>query len=992
MSNTHSSLLDLIQEDQSAFVRRHIGPSPESRDAMLEAVGAPDLDTFVSQTIPRQLRTERPYALPRTATEERILSRLRERADQNQVFRSFIGAGYHGTRTPAVIKRKILENPSWYTQYTPYQPELAQGRLEALLNFQTMIIELTGLDVANASLLDEGTAAAEAMTLCKRVHRGGSERMRFFVSEDCHPQTIAVVQTRAEAFGYEVVVGDHENTPLDESYFGALLQYPGTTGALRDYSGFAERAHEVGAGVVAACDPLALTLATPPGEFGADIAVGNTQRFGVPMGYGGPHAAYIAVRDRYKRKLPGRLVGVSKDRDGNTALRLALQTREQHIRRDAATSNICTAQVLLAVMASFYAVYHGPEGLKKIAERIHLEAESLRDGLNRLGFRCMQEPVFDTVTVLALEPAVEQSLRHETHRRGINLRHFGDGRVGIALDETTGSGDVERILASFAQARSTAQQEISAQGDGDERVAVHELFAASRSSLTPELTRSSSFLDDEVFHAYRSETELLRYIQRLESRDLSLVHSMIPLGSCTMKLNAAAEMEALTWPEFAEIHPFAPAEQVGGYLRLISELEEWLCDMTGFTAVSFQPNSGAQGEYTGLLTIRAYHRSRGEPERDVCLVPESAHGTNPASAVMAGMRVVVVSCDRDGNIDMDDLRAKVKEHAERLAGIMVTYPSTHGVFEESIRDLCDTIHEAGGQVYLDGANLNALLGHVRAAELGADVCHLNLHKTFAIPHGGGGPGMGPICVAEQLVPFLPAHPFDPRTDAHQSSGAQRVGAVGSAPFGSASILTISYAYVALMGEQGLRSATEHALLNANYIASRLEEAFPILYRGRNGRVAHECIVDLRPLKHEAGIEAEDVAKRLADYGFHAPTMSWPVAGTLMIEPTESESKEELDRFCDAMLCIREEIRAIAAGEADAEDNPLKNAPHTVDQLTGEEWPHAYSRETAVYPLPWTRERKFWPAVSRIDNVYGDRHFVCTCAPLSAYQTELVESR
>jgi glycine dehydrogenase len=873
--------------------------------------------------------------------------------------------GYADTITPPVILRNIMENPGWYTQYTPYQAEIAQGRLEALLNFQTMVMELTAMDIANASMLDEGTAAAEAMTLCKRSQKSSSSANTFFVAHTVHPQTIDIVRTRAEALGYAVTVGDWRTYDCADA-FGVLVQYPDTDGAIDGgLEEFTARAHDAGALVVVATDLLALTLLRPPGEWGADVVVGNSQRFGVPMGYGGPHAGFMATREAHKRILPGRLVGVSRDAQGNPAMRLTLQTREQHIRRDKATSNICTAQVLLAVMASMYAVYHGPDGLRTIAQRVHLMTQTLAVGLRDLGYTLAEGPFFDTIKVLS-GPREAANLLHGGHQIGINLRPFSkDGEivaVGISLDETTSVENLQQLLALFGEG---ATLDVEAIADGVD------------AAFSPDLARTSDFLTHPVFNSYHSETEMLRYMTRLQSRDLSLTHSMIPLGSCTMKLNATTEMIPVTWPEFGHLHPFIPADQAEGYHELFRRLERWLAEITGFAAVSLQPNAGSQGEYTGLLTIRAWHRSRGDEERTVCLIPSSAHGTNPASAAMAGMEVVVVACDENGNVDLDDLRAKAALHADKLAAAMVTYPSTHGVFEEGIHDLCDIIHEHGGQVYMDGANMNAQVGLCRPGDIGADVCHLNLHKTFTIPHGGGGPGVGPIGVAAHLAPFLPGHAV-----VEEVGGEQAIGAVSAAPWGSSSILPISYAYIAMMGSEGLTDATRIAILNANYIAARLAPHYDVLYTGANGRVAHECIIDTRPLK--PWVEVEDIAKRLMDYGFHAPTMSFPVAGTLMVEPTESESKEELDRFCDAMIAIRDEIRAIERGESDAEDNALKHAPHTADVLTGT-WGRAYSREQAAFPLPWVKERKFWPYVSRIDNVYGDRNLVCACLPIEAYQ-------
>ncbi|UFP93601.1 aminomethyl-transferring glycine dehydrogenase [Gloeobacter morelensis] len=947
------------------FAERHIGPDGREVEHMLAALGFESIDALIDCAVPAQIRLERPLQLSAGLSEHEVLVRLGAIAAQNQVFRSFIGMGYAECITPPVIQRNILENPGWYTQYTPYQAEIAQGRLEALLNFQTMVIDLTGLEIANASLLDEGTAAAEAMAMSFGLKAKGGAK-RFFVSERCHPQTIAVVQTRALPLGIDVVVGDHHRFDFEaQPCFGALVQYPATDGALFDYRDFVEAAHRAGALVTVAADLLSLALLVPPGEFGADIAVGNTQRFGVPMGYGGPHAAYFATRDTYKRQLPGRIVGVSTDVHGKRALRLALQTREQHIRRDKATSNICTAQVLLAVIAGMYAVYHGPVGLRRIAERIYRLARTLAAGLVRLGHR-VGEPYFDTLRV-ELDGLDARSVVERAEARRINVRVLDGQTIGVSLDEATSSRDLEDLIAIFAL-----------EGEPDFTVAA--LAAGIGQAPAPEgFGRQSAYLTHPVFNRYHSETELLRYMRRLESRDLSLTTSMIPLGSCTMKLNATAEMLPVSWPEFAKLHPFVPLAQARGYQLLFEQLEAALAEITGFAAVSLQPNAGSQGEYSGLLVIRAYHESRGEGHRDVCLIPQSAHGTNPASAVMAGLKVVPVACDDQGNIDVADLEAKAATHAGRLAALMVTYPSTHGVFEEAIARICEIVHGRGGQVYMDGANLNAQVGLCRPGDFGADVCHLNLHKTFCIPHGGGGPGMGPIGVASHLAAFLPRHPV-----VGQVGGHSGIGAVAAAPWGSASILTISWVYIFLMGGTGLTEATKVAILNANYIAHRLAPHYPVLYKGAGGLVAHECILDLRKLKSSAGIEVDDVAKRLMDYGFHAPTVSWPVAGTIMIEPTESESLEELDRFCEALIAIRHEIAAIERGEAHRTDNPLKNAPHTASSLLSDRWDHSYSRHQAAYPAAWLQEHKFWPTVGRIDNVYGDRNLVCSCPPMAAY--------
>ena len=947
------------------FARRHLGPTPFDIAHMVEVLDVDSLDDLITETVPANIRLKEPLKLDAPRSESQVLADLHTLAQRNRLYRSFIGMGYYGTLTPGVIQRNILENPGWYTQYTPYQAEIAQGRLEALLNFQTMIIDLTGMDIANASMLDEGTAAAEAMTLAKRAQKRGQSGNVCFVSDKCHPQTIDVMRTRAEPLGLQVVVGDHRTYEFGSETFAALVQYPDTEGTVEDFGDFCDAAHAAGALVIVATDLLALTLLKPPGEFGADVAVGNSQRFGVPMGFGGPHAAFMATRDELKRLMPGRLVGVSMDAEGNPAMRLSLQTREQHIRRDKATSNICTAQVLLAIMASMYAVYHGPDGLRDIARRTHLFVEILRARLHALGYATNAGAVFDTLKVSG-GPHTQEQIRRLALANQVNLRYYTDGAVGIALDEAVTVNEVRTLLEIF----------------GDDGTAdVESLARAVSMDYDAPVARSGDFLTHPVFNSFHGEHEMLRYIKRLESRDLSLAHSMIPLGSCTMKLNATSEMIAVTWPEFAGLHPFAPADQTLGYQELFARLERWLAEITGFAAVSLQPNAGSQGEYAGLLVIRGYHHARGDDHRAVCLIPSSAHGTNPASAVMAGMEVVVVACDENGNVDVDDLRAKADQHADRLAALMVTYPSTHGVFESAIHDICETIHARGGQVYMDGANMNAQVGLTSPAAIGADVCHLNLHKTFAIPHGGGGPGMGPICVAAHLAPFLPGSAVVAGV-----GGAESVGSISAAPWGSADVLSISYAYIAMMGAQGLTDATKVAILNANYIAARLDSYYPVLYKGEHGRVAHECIIDLRPIEHAAHITAEDVAKRLMDFGFHAPTLSFPVAGTLMIEPTESESLAELERFCEAMIEIREEIRAIEEGRMDAQNNPLKHAPHTAAVLAGE-WDRPYSREQAAFPAPWVRERKFWPYVSRIDNVYGDRHLVCACLPMEAYAQE-----
>ena len=939
------------------FADRHIGPNAAEQAAMLAALGVASLDELVAKVVPGSIRSTDGASLGRGSTEAEVIEALRRLAEQNEVFKSFIGTGYHDCHTPPVILRNVLENPAWYTAYTPYQPEISQGRLEALLNFQTMVGDLTGLPIANASLLDEGTAAAEAMAFCLRLAKTNSRV--FFVSSDCHPQTIDVVRTRAEPIGVELVVDDHRRPP--EECFGVLLQYPASTGALHDYREVIAQAHARGALAVVAADPLALTLLAPPGELGADVAVGSTQRFGVPMGYGGPHAAYMATRDEFKRALPGRIVGISVDGAGRQAYRLALQTREQHIRREKATSNICTAQVLLAVVAAMYAAYHGPAGLRAIALRVHRLTATLAAGLAKLGLSVPTAAFFDTIAVTTGDRTDE--IHHAARARRMNLRPLGPTSVGIALDETTTRADVEALWAMFAR--------------GAKVPVFAEVEAGENDRIPPALARTSAFLTHPVFNTHHSETQMLRYLRSLADKDLALDRTMIPLGSCTMKLNATTEMIPVTWREFAGMHPFAPADQARGYRQLVSELEQMLVACTGYDAVSLQPNAGSQGEYAGLLAIRAYHASRGESRRNICLIPTSAHGTNPATAQMAGMTVVAVACDAHGNVDVADLRAKAERHRTELAAIMITYPSTHGVFEESVREICDIVHAHGGQVYIDGANMNAMVGLCQPGRFGGDVSHLNLHKTFCIPHGGGGPGVGPIGVKAHLAPFVPGHRVVPLTG---------IGPVASAPWGSAGVLPISWAYIALMGGQGLKAATEVAILNANYIAHRLAPHYPVLYTGPNGMVAHECIIDLRPIKEATGITVEDVAKRLIDYGFHAPTMSFPVGGTLMIEPTESESKEELDRFCAAMLAIRQEIRAIERGEADPTDNPLRNAPHTAADVVGD-WRHRYSREQAVYPVASLREGKYWPPVGRVDNVYGDRNLVCSCPPVAEYELE-----
>lgn len=956
-----------LESTTDAFVHRHIGPTPDAVQQMLGVLGISTLDGLIDKTVPLAIRLKQPLQLPEAQSEYHAIAQLKEIASKNQIFRSFIGMGYYDCITPPVIQRNILENPGWYTAYTPYQAEIAQGRLEALLNFQTLIIDLTGLEIANASLLDEGTAAAEAMTLSYGICKNKAQA--FFVSKDCHPQTIAVLETRAKPLDIAIILGDHQTFAFDQPIFGALLQYPATDGAIYDYSNFIAQAHKAGALVTVAADILSLCLLKPPGEFGADIAVGSTQRFGVPLGYGGPHAAYFATKEEFKRQVPGRIVGVSKDANGKPALRLALQTREQHIRREKATSNICTAQVLLAVIASMYAVYHGPEGVRRIAERVHQLTAIFAAGLQCLGYTIGAEPFFDTVRVELGEKSLADILA-AAELRQINLRVLGENAVGVSLDETTTLEDLQPLWQVFSETDLTAEfvTEIEVSG-----------------KATHNLLRTSSYLTHPVFNRYHSETELLRYLHRLETKDLSLTTSMIPLGSCTMKLNATAEMMPVTWPEFGKIHPFAPQSQTRGYQVLFQQLEAWLAEITGFAGISLQPNAGSQGEYAGLLVIRQYHQNRGESHRNVCLIPQSAHGTNPASAVMAGMKVVPIACDSQGNIDREDLQRQAEKYSNELAALMVTYPSTHGVFEEQIKEICQVVHANGGQVYMDGANMNAQVGLCRPGDFGADVCHLNLHKTFCIPHGGGGPGMGPIGVQAHLVEFLPRNSVLDSLQSTVNSHPKSIGYVSAAPWGSASILVISWLYIRMMGGDGLTEATKVAILNANYLAKRLESYYPVLYKGKAGWVAHECILDLRPLKKSAGIEVEDIAKRLMDYGFHAPTVSWPVAGTMMVEPTESESKEELDRFCEAMMAIRKEIEAIELGEMDAENNLLKNAPHTAESLMVSEWNHPYTREQAAYPAPWTREHKFWPSVGRIDNAFGDRNFVCSCLPMSAYR-------
>jgi glycine dehydrogenase len=956
----------LMEAFKDSFISRHIGPREKDIETMLREIGLSSLDDLVNSTVPKSIRSSQPLKLGKNRSETDVLNELKEISKKNKIYRSFLGMGYSDCITPSVIQRNILENPAWYTQYTPYQAEIAQGRLEALLNYQTMIMDLTALPLANASMLDEATAAAEAMSMFYAA-KGKTDAKIFFVSEACHPQVIAVVRTRAEPLGIQVIVGDHQKFEITESVFGVLVQYPSTDGIVFDYKSLIDRAHTVGAKVVMSADLMSLVLLTPPGELGADVAVGNSQRFGVPLGYGGPHAAYFAAKDEYKRLIPGRIVGVSKDARGKSAYRLALQTREQHIRRDKATSNICTAQVLLAVIASMYAVYHGPEGLKRIAGRIHGMAWLLKSELDKLGYETGNHLFFDTLKIRVGKSKLDRILA-EAKSRQINLRVIDSETLTVALDEATTDSELKELISIFAMAN-------------DKRVD----FVMSDSTVNPAdqktgpQYRTSPLLTHPVFNQYRSETEMLRYMYRLQQKDLSLTTSMIPLGSCTMKLNATSEMLPITWPEFSKIHPFVPLDQVTGYRTMLRQLEAMLEEVTGFAAISLQPNAGSQGEYAGLLVIRKYHQSRGEGHRDVCLIPRSAHGTNPASAAMVGMKVVVVECDSNGNVDLNDLKNKAAEHRKNLSALMVTYPSTHGVFEESISEICSVIHENGGQVYMDGANMNAQIGLCRPGDFGPDVCHLNLHKTFCIPHGGGGPGMGPIGVSSHLAPFLPTHPVIPM-------GIEvGIGPVSAAPWGSASILPISWMYMMMMGAEGLKKATQVAILNANYIAKKLAPHYPVLYQGKEGFVAHECIFDLRAIKEATGVEVEDVAKRLMDYGFHAPTISFPVPGTMMVEPTESESKEEIDRFCEAMISIRKEVAQIESGKADPKNNLLKNAPHTAEHVIQSEWNLPYSREAAAFPVAWVRENKFWPSVSRINNVLGDRNLICACPPIDAYE-------
>lgn len=940
-------LKDITQD----FSRRHIGPNLAEKQEMLSQLGLKSIDALIDKTIPKTIQTKIGLHIGQGLDEFSLLKKIKGIASKNIVARSYIGMGYYGTITPPVIQRNILENPGWYTAYTPYQAEISQGRLEALVNFQTMVTDMTGLDIANGSLLDEATAAAEAMIM---LFHSAQKRNRFLVAENCHPQTIDVLKTRANPIGIELSIQSTDTFDFSDDVFGALIQYPATDGKVVNYSDLCQKAHDQGVAIAMATDLLSLALLPSPGDMGADVAIGSSQRFGVPMGFGGPHAAFMAVKEKYKRKMPGRIIGVSVDRHGNPAYRMALQTREQHIRRDRATSNICTSQVLLAVMAGMYAVYHGAEGIRAIAKRIHGKTKDLATALSAGGYHIVHDQFFDTIRI-GLNNIPDDEIKNRAEFSNMNFRYYDNGDVGIALDETVSPGDLSDILTVFKTEKSSRTNGFDLQD-----------------------ARANDFLTHSVFSNYHTETEMMRYLHRLETKDLTLNTSMISLGSCTMKLNAAAEMMPITWPEFAYLHPFAPADQTQGYSALAKTLSDWLMDMTGLQGCSLQPNSGAQGEYAGLLVIRAFHLDNGNNHRNICLIPASAHGTNPASAVMCGMKVVVVECDDNGNIDVKDLKAKAEQHQETLAAIMVTYPSTHGVFEEAIGDICNIVHDNGGQVYLDGANLNAMVGLARIGEFGADVCHINLHKTFAIPHGGGGPGMGPICVANHLIPFLPGHPI-------LNNSETAIHAVSAAPMGSAGILPISWAYIAMLGDDGLKASTEIAILNANYMAHKLQSYFPILYRGAQGYSAHEFILDLRPLKKESGISDEDVAKRLIDYGYHAPTMSFPVPGTLMIEPTESESKKELDRFCDAMIAIKNEIDDVINGKMDAEDNPLKNAPHTAHAIASDEWNHPYSRQKAAYPAPYLNNHKYWPSVGRIDNAYGDRNLICTCPPVEVYK-------
>lgn len=945
-------------QNHDEFIGRHIGPNQDEVDTMLDTIGASSIQALIEQTVPASILRTAPLDLPSAASEQQALREIGHYAKLNKIYKTYIGMGYHDTYTPNVILRNVLENPGWYTAYTPYQPEIAQGRLEGLINFQQMITDLTGMDLANASMLDEATAAAEAMSMCKRQMRKNKSE-RFFVDEETHPQTLAVIKTRAEHFGFEIIIGDH-SLLQDGDYFGALLQNPGTSGVVRDLTQAIDTIHNHEALAVVATDIMSLVLVKSPGAMGADVVIGTNQRFGIPMGFGGPHAAFFAFRDDFKRSAPGRIIGVSRDSRGKTALRMAMQTREQHIRREKANSNICTSQVLLAVMSSFYAAYHGPEGLKRIAQRIHRLTALLAEGLQRGGRQLRHSNVFDTVCIEVGEE--QNAIMQAALEARINLRALGNNAITISLNETTEIEDIAELLSLF----------------GCQALDADALDGKDSAWLSSELRREDAFLSHPVFNSYHSETEMMRYLKRLESRDIALNHSMIPLGSCTMKLNAASEMIPVTWPEFGKIHPFAPMDQAEGYRQLFEQLQSWLAECTGYDQVSLQPNAGSQGEYAGLVVIKKYHQSRGEGHRNICLIPSSAHGTNPASANMVSMKVVVVGCDKHGNVDIDDLRAKAELHSENLAALMVTYPSTHGVFESRITEICDIIHEHGGQVYIDGANMNALVGIAGPGKFGGDVSHLNLHKTFCIPHGGGGPGMGPIGVRDHLAPFLASHPLQKIPNTEPSNGT-----VSAAPWGSASILPISWMYIRMMGSVGMRQASEYAILNANYIATRLAPHYPILYKGINGTVAHECLLDLRPIKETSGVSEEDIAKRLNDFGYHAPTMSFPVAGTLMIEPTESESKAELDRFCDAMIKIREEIATIERGEWPTDNNPLCNAPHTTEDIIGD-WDRPYSREEATFPAPWVKLGKVWPTVNRIDNVFGDRNLICSCPSMEEY--------
>jgi glycine dehydrogenase len=957
----HTMTLNTSYEER--FEARHIAPNKADTEQMLKATGVTTLDELIGQTVPEKIRLKAPLNLPAAKSEYQYLKDLKQTASKNKVFKSYIGQGYYDVIVPGVIQRNILENPGWYTQYTPYQAEIAQGRLQALLNFQTMVVDLTGMEIANASLLDEGTAAAEAMFMQYTLRKNDAAKT-FFVSKDVFAQTVDILKTRAEPYGITLQIGDHETAELTEDIFGAIVQYPAGNGKVYDYTGFAAKAHEKGIKLTVVADIYSLVLLTPPGEWGADIVVGSTQRFGVPMGFGGPHAAFFATKEEYKRSIPGRIIGVTIDSAGNYALRMALQTREQHIRRDKATSNICTAQALLAIMAGMYAVYHGPKGLKLIAERIHGQAIVLSNALTALGYKQLNTAFFDTLQLDLGE--LVSGIHSEALNNELNLNYNGS-IVTISVDETTLPEDIKTLVRVFAKVKGKTLQDV-------------DLTGAVSTNIPAGLQRQSAYLTHPVFNLHHSEHEMLRYIKSLEAKDLSLCHSMIALGSCTMKLNATTEMVPVTWAEFSRMHPFAPVDQTGGYMQLFDELNKWLSEITGFAAMSLQPNAGAQGEYAGLMVIRAYHMDRGDHHRNVVLIPSSAHGTNPASAAMAGMKIVIVKCDDNGNIDVADMKAKADQYKDELSCLMVTYPSTHGVFEESIIDICQTIHDNGGQVYMDGANMNAQVGLTSPANIGADVCHLNLHKTFCIPHGGGGPGMGPIGVAKHLVPYLPGHAVV------DIDNGKAIHAVSAAPWGSASILIISHAYIAMMGPDGLTNATKYAILNANYIKARLEHHYPVLYTGAHGRCAHEMILDCRSFK-SAGIEVVDIAKRLMDYGFHAPTVSFPVAGTVMVEPTESEPKHELDRFCDAMIAIRREISEVEAGAADKVDNPLKNAPHTVSVITADAWEHPYSRNTAAFPLPYVLAHKFWPSVGRVNDTYGDRTLICSCPPLTDYEFE-----